>query len=239
MIPNDLGDPILNAWIVWWNVHALPFTTAWWNALAFWPSTGALAFSEVLLGLAPITTPIQWLGGGPIAAYNVAFLLTFPLSALAAHALVHRLTGRHLAALIGGLVYGFNPFRIAHFPQIQVMSSYWMPLALLGLHAYVGRQERRWLVLFGVAWLMQSLSNGYYLLFFPVLLALDAAVHFRGRRSDLWRHGHRVGRLLMPWFRCCGRIGGFTPRSVARCWRGQRVGADVTSLLDASPLLKF
>ena len=138
----------------------------------FWPSTGALAFSETLLGLSPITTPIQWFGGSPITAYNVAFLLTFPLSALAAHALVFRLTGRHDAAVIAGLVYGFNPFRIAHFPQIQVMTSYWMPLALLGLHEYVAGTAARWLWLSAGAWLMQALSNGYYLLFFPVLVGL-------------------------------------------------------------------
>ena len=243
VIPNDPGDPILNAWIVWWNAHAVPFTAAWWNAPAFWPSTGALAFSEVLLGLSPITTPIQWLGGGPIAAYNVAFLLTFPLSALAAHALVYRLTGRHLAALIAGLVYGFYPFRIAHFPQIQVMTSYWMPLALLGLHSYVIRHERRWLVLFGFAWLMQALSNGYYMLFFPVLLGLwmlwfalsRGMVRSLGAILVTWAvaslplipllWSYRRIHLAFSFQRDLGEVNGF--------------GADVTSLLDASPLLKF
>jgi hypothetical protein len=77
VLPHDLGDPGLNAWIIWWNAHVLPLTGPWWNAPAFWPSHGALAFSETLLGLSPITAPIQWLGGSPIAAYNVAFLLTF------------------------------------------------------------------------------------------------------------------------------------------------------------------
>ena len=80
------------------------------------------------------------------------------------------MTGRHDAALIAGLIYGFNPFRIAHFPQIQVMTSYWMPLALLGLHGYVDTRKTRWLCVFAVAWLMQALSNGYYLVFFPVLV---------------------------------------------------------------------
>ena len=36
----------------------MPLTGAWWNAPAFYPSTGVLAFSENLLGLAPITAPI-------------------------------------------------------------------------------------------------------------------------------------------------------------------------------------
>jgi hypothetical protein len=242
-LPHDLGDPVLNAWIIWWNAHAMPLTDAWWNAPAFWPSRGAIAFSETLLGLSPITGPIQWLGGSPIAAYNVAFLLTFPLSALAAHALVFRLTGRHDAAVIGGLVYGFNPFRIAHFPQIQVMTSYWMPLALLGLHEFVTSRKTRWLWIFGGAWLMQALSNGYYLLFFPVLLGLWIA-WFAVSRATV----RPLAAIVAAWAVASVPL-------IPMLWTYRRIhaafgfhrdlgvisefGADGVSFLDASPLLKF
>jgi hypothetical protein len=243
VLPHDLGDPVLNAWIIWWNAHALPLTERWWNAPIFWPSSGALAFSETLLGLSPITSPIQWLGGSPIAAYNVAFLLTFPLSALAAHALVFRLSGRHDAAVIGGLVYGFNPFRIAHFPQIQVMTSYWMALALLGLHEYMTSRNPRWLWVFAGAWLMQAFSNGYYLLFFPVLLML-------------WIPWFALSRVsVRPLAAIVAAWGAASLPLIPMLWTYRRVhaslglqrdvaginvfGADVVSLLDASPLLKF
>jgi hypothetical protein len=241
LLPSDLGDPVLNAWIVWWNAHAVPFTTRWWNAPAFWPSTGALAFSEVLVGLSPITTPIQLLGGSAITAYNVAFLVTFPLSAIGAHALVYRLTGRHDAGVIAGLVYGFNPFRTAHFPQIQVMASYWMPLALLGLHGYVDTRKSRWLCVFAVAWLMQALSNGYYLLFFPVLVGMWMLWFARSpiRTFAAITLAAVVGSLpLVPLLWTYRRI-----HSALNFQRGlsevSSFGADVTSFVDASPLLKF
>jgi hypothetical protein len=56
-LPNDPGDPALNTWILWWNAHAMPFTARWWNAPAFYPIHGALAFSENLAGLSLISTP--------------------------------------------------------------------------------------------------------------------------------------------------------------------------------------
>ena len=133
VLANDLGDPVLNTWIIWWNAHAVPLTARWWDGPMFWPSSGSLAFSETLIGLMPITTPIQWLGGSPSTAYNVAFFLTFPLSALATHALVVSADPPPRCRAPRGLIYGFHPFRVAHFPQIQVMTSYWMPTALLGL----------------------------------------------------------------------------------------------------------
>ena len=48
-IPNDLGDPLLNTWILWWDAHRVPLTTQWWNAPIFWPMPGALGLSEHLL----------------------------------------------------------------------------------------------------------------------------------------------------------------------------------------------
>src|SRR5215213_1616799 len=74
-IPNDAGDPALNTWILWWNAQAIPFLPAWWNAPSFFPGAGTLAFSENLLGLSVIATPIQWLGFSPQVAYNTVLLL--------------------------------------------------------------------------------------------------------------------------------------------------------------------
>jgi len=79
VMPNDLGDPLLNTWILWWNAHAVPLTTQWWNAPIFYPAPGAMAFSEVLLGQSLIASPVQWLGGGPVLAYNLVFLLSLLL----------------------------------------------------------------------------------------------------------------------------------------------------------------
>lgn len=172
IVPSDLGDPLLNAWIVWWNARAVPLTEAWWNAPAFFPAPDALALSEHLFGLSLFTSPIVWLTGDAQLAYNLAFLLTFVLSALGGYALGFVLTKRADAAFIAGLAYGFAPYRMDQFPHIQTLASYGMPFALVGLHKFVEDRRARWLALVGGATLLQGLTNGYYLLFFPVLAGL-------------------------------------------------------------------
>ncbi len=171
-LPFDAGDPALNAWIFWWNAHAVPLTPAWWNAPIFFPTPGAFALSETLLALTPLTTPLQWAGASHVVAYNVAFLASFPAAALAAHALAHRLTGRHDAALLAGLAFGFNPYRAAQLPHLQVLWSCWMPLCLLGLHRYLESPRARFLALAGVCWLLNGLTSGYFLMYFGVLVGL-------------------------------------------------------------------
>lgn len=169
-LPSDLGDPLLNTWILWWNSTVLPFSEAWWHAPLFYPTADGTAFTEHLVGISLFATPIIWVTGSPVVAYNTAFLLSFPLSGLAAYLLCYQLTGRRDAAWVAGLAYGFCPYRIDQIPHLQVLSSYWMPLALLGLHRYLAEPRWRWLALFGVSSLLQGLSNGYYLLYFPILV---------------------------------------------------------------------
>ena len=95
---------------------------------------GTLAYSEHLLGLLPIAAPLQWLTGSPVVSYNVTFLLTFVLSGAAAYILGRELTGRRAAAWIAGLAYAFAPYRMSQIAHLQVLASFWMPLALAALH---------------------------------------------------------------------------------------------------------
>jgi hypothetical protein len=171
-LPNDTGDPGLNAWIMWWNTQALPLTDRWWNAPIFFPVPGALAFSETLLGFLPLTAPLLWAGATPIVTYNVVFLLSYPTAALSAHALAHRLMGRHDAALVAGLAFGFSPYRVAQIPHIQMLWTMWMPVCLLALHRFVDRHRARDLVMAAGSWVLTALSCGYYLVFFPVLVGI-------------------------------------------------------------------
>jgi hypothetical protein len=183
VLPHDLGDPLFAVWILWWNAHVVPLTDRWWNAPFFWPQAGALGLSEHLLGLSLLATPLQWLGVDPVAAYNVIFLLSFPLSALAMHALAYTLVRRHDAAALAGLLFGFSPYRTAQMAHIQMLWTFWMPIALLALHQYARDARRRWLALFGAMWMGQALSNGYFLFFFPVLVVCWVAWFLVSRRD--------------------------------------------------------
>ena len=149
-VPGDLGDSLLNMWILGWGAEHVPRlltgSIGWsefWNANIFHPDPLALALSEHLFGQVLQILPVYWLTGNIILCYNLLFISTFALSAFGTYLLVRDLTGDKRAAFIAGLVYGFLPYRIASVPHLQVMSSQWMPFALYGINRFVTTGSRQ------------------------------------------------------------------------------------------------
>jgi len=186
-VPGDLGDSLLNMWILAWGAEHLPQlltgALSWsqfWDANIFHPSPLALSLSEHLFGQVLQILPVYWLTGNIILCYNLLFVATFALSAFGAYLLVRDLTGDWRAAFIAGLVFGFLPYRIASVPHLQVMSAQWMPFALWGLNRFVtlipdpGSRipAYRALALGTGALVLQNWSCGYYLLYFAPFVPL-------------------------------------------------------------------
>ena len=180
-VPHDRGDPLLVTWILWWSTKAVPLTTHWWNAPAFHPAAGVFGLSENLLSLVPIAAPFIVLTHTPLLAYNVLFLLSYVLSGLGAYFLGLVLTSRRDAAFVAAVAFAFAPYRLSHLNHLQLLSSYWMPVALGALHLYVRRRRRSFAILFAVAWVLQALASGYYLFFLSLLAVLWLAWFGLGR----------------------------------------------------------
>jgi hypothetical protein len=168
---HDPSDPLLSAYLIWWNAHAFPLTAAYWNAPYYTPMRDALALTEHFAGLSPITTPLQWVGLSPLAAANIVLIASTWWAALATHALVRRLGGSAAASYCAGIAFAYAPYRTSQLGHLQLYACWWLPLILLALHAYYADRRARWLWLLGTAWALQGLTNGYFLLFTPVLIA--------------------------------------------------------------------
>jgi hypothetical protein len=236
-VPADFGDPLLNAWVLAWDAeHMLRAISGnlgalrdYWNANIFYPHPLALAYSEHLTPQAAMILPVWALTRNPILCYNLVFLSTFLLSAIGMFLLVRNLTSSPGAAFVAGLAFGFAPYRFGTMSHVQVLSAVWMPFTLLGAQRFF--ETRRLAPLAGAAgaWLAQSLSCGYYLLFFSPVFALYVGWEILRRRvwmdTGLWLRLAVAGALamlatvpfLLPyvWLRQFG----FTPRSLAETTR--------------------
>ena len=206
-VPGDLGDSLLNMWILAWNAEHLPRVAtgamSWsdfWNANIFHPEPLTFALSEHLFGQTLQILPVYWLTGNIILCYNLLFISTFALSAFGTYLLVRDLTGNARAAFLAGLIYGFLPYRIASVPHLQVLSSQWMPFALWGFNRFISRapDPANRLPAFGAlalgtgALVLQNWSCVYYVMYFAPFLLLFVLHRMtttnRLRDARLWAH---------------------------------------------------
>jgi len=181
---SDLGDPLMIVSILEWNARHLPLTAAWWNFPSFAPLQGVTAFTEHFLLVYPVTSPIVWLTGNPVLAYNIVFLLVWPADAMAAYALASEVTGSSSAAFVGGLAFGFAPYLANHLSHLQLLLAFGMPLGLLGLHRYRRTRRRGDAAMCGAGWLATASASAYTLMFFPILVVMWCAWFVRPRE---WR----------------------------------------------------
>jgi hypothetical protein len=238
-VPHDLGDPVGFTWVLWWNAQALPLSSAWLHAPIFYPSPGAIVFQDTLLGVWPLTTAIQWLGGSPLVAHNLLLISSFALSAFTAYLLCAYLMADRRAGFAGGLVFGFAIYRMVQLPHVNILLTFWVPLILLGLHKYAASRRVRWLALASACWALQALTSGYFLAYSSVLVGLWALFFFRRRLKDYLRLAVAFGlglAAIWPWLNLY--------RTVHAAYAFQRnIGeadfwaADVTSLVQAPVLL--
>ena len=109
-IPWDLGDSVLNAWILQWGAdHWLRFLggdlgafRGYFNANIFYPEPLTLAYSEHLTAQVLQILPVYALTGNIVLSYNLLFLSTFVLSGLGTFLLVRELTGQRARRVRGG-----------------------------------------------------------------------------------------------------------------------------------------
>lgn len=192
-IPWDLGDSLLNSWILGWvDDHILRFLagdlhafSGFWTANIFHGEPLTLAYSEHLVAQAIQILPVYAATGNLILCYDLLFLSTFVLSGFGMYLLVRELTGRPAAALVAGLIYAFAPYRIGQYSHLQALSSQWMPFALYGFRRYFEGGRIRALAGGTAATIAQNLSCGYFMVFFAPFLAAYVVYEMADRR--LWR----------------------------------------------------
>lgn len=208
-VPSDIGDPLLNAWILAWDAHALlNKPQRLFDANIFFPLPNTLAYSEHLLATALLSLPVQIVGGQPLLAYNIMLLVSFALCGLGMYLLCLRWTGRRMAAFIAGLAYAFAPYRLASVSHLQLLTVQWLPFSILTLDQLLDRigqsdkgspspeRERRgiWkaMMLFVLFTVLQTLSSWYLAVFTALVLILYLLV---------WagRYGWRRMLYALPW----------------------------------------
>jgi len=174
------GDNYLHAWFLWEFARAVahgqnPFHTS----LILYPIGANLTWATTDILGQIMAVPFSLLLG-PILTYNLSLVLQLALGAFFARLLCQRVSGDAAAATIGGIVFGFSPFLLAHAQgHLSLVTAFPLPIYVLALGRLLGKEKPSWKdgVLLGLALALVALGNYEYALIFVlfslVILAID------------------------------------------------------------------
>jgi hypothetical protein len=182
----DLGDPLLNVWIVDWVCHALTHAPLQlFNAPIYHTGLYPLAYSENMVGVALAVLPFHLAGEPAVAVYNIAMLLGFAFSAYGAFVLARLISRSTPGAIVGAIFFAFGSFKFSHLAHLQIIWSGWLPLLLAALLVYWRQPSRKHAALLAGAFLMNGLTNIHWLLFGGFALGVTVVfLQFADARRD-------------------------------------------------------
>ncbi|MGH9175622.1 MAG: hypothetical protein ACRD1H_14750 [Vicinamibacterales bacterium] len=168
----DTDDAYFNVWRLSWVAHQI-VRAPWllFDTNIFYPLRNTLAYSDAMLALGLIATPAINLGLHPVIVHNILVLGSFVTAGFAAFLLCRHLTGSTAAALVGGLIFAFAPYRFAHIAHLELLWTAPMPLALFILHVESERPVRKGMML-GAVVALQAFCSLYYAAFLAIFIGL-------------------------------------------------------------------
>lgn len=243
-IPFAQGDPLFNLYVLKWSAHQIRLGLPdLWNANLFYPTRGALALSDHLLGPAAQLALFLLIVPNAIAGYNFLFFTSFVATALAVCWVCRRAGLSWRAALLAGWMYAFSPFRLSQMTHLQILIAQWVPLVLWFWDRLLAERTARNAVLFLTFYLL-SLTGGCYLAYMihiPLLALLINRAVSEGRGLLSSRSlrvlvpvgliaGAAVAALFLPYWTTARSLGltrtdqeiwafGATPLSYLSPWR--------------------
>ena len=178
-------DPLIDLWTVNW-VSGHLFSRELFGGNIFHPFPGAVLYSDLSLGTAVLVAPLRLVLRDPVPLYNAAVLLSLAFGGWAWALLGRALTGRPDAGLLTGVLAAFGSHQMYHVYHLNLLSTGFIALFVLGLLRLLDRPGPGPVLLAGVSFALSAQSSGYYAVACAVIGLVVATVRgqtLRERRT--------------------------------------------------------
>lgn len=202
--PGDLGDGRLNLYFLE-HAHKL-FTgklESFWNVAYMYPEPNVTAYTETLLGTAPIYSFFRLLGFAQYTSYQCWYILVAALNYAAAFYLLKYLFKNNYAAILGAFVFAFSIALQSQLTHAQTFPRFAIPLAFLMAVKYSEELRPKYLFL-TMLMVVYQLYCGIYIGF---MLAVPVGIYL-GLILVRARFYEKRFRFNLKWFKQLGIIGG-------------------------------
>lgn len=175
-LPDD-GDALQATWMMAWIAHQLPNDPAnLFDANVYFPHSRGLAYSEHFIPQGIAVGVLMKLGANLVLAYNFLAAVILVLIALATSFLARELDLSWTGAVAAGIIAAINSFNLEEVSRLHVLFMPFVPLGLALLIRFLRKGTWASAIGFAVSFVVQGFASHYYLISFPLFLALFVAL---------------------------------------------------------------
>ena len=172
--PGDLGDGRLNLYFL---EHAYKFFTSsissFWDAPFMYPEQNVIAYSDNLLGSAPIYAFFRLIGFDTYLAYQWWFILVSALNYITAFYLLKYIFKDNHAAVLGAFIFAFSIALQSQLTHAQTFPRYPIPLTFLMAVKFSHKLNFKYF-LYTLLFLVYQIYCGVYL---GLMLAIPIGIY--------------------------------------------------------------
>ena len=195
-MPGDIGDSSFNNFVL---EHFFRWITgrvdSFWNAEIFYPFPLTIAFSDNLLGSAPIYSLFRLFGLDRESAFQMWFVTGYLLNYIAAAYILQRLNLTALSAGFGAFIFTFSLPIVVHEVHAQLLYRFATPFAILNLLQFYDTGQLRKFSLAAIWTIAQFYLAIYTGFFLSLLMFLTTIVALLLKNHDR----PFISQIIMPF----------------------------------------
>jgi hypothetical protein len=201
-VQSDLGDTRFNHYILEHTYRWLlrePLHHSLWDPPFFYPAQNTLAYSDMLLGVAPFYWIFRLFLGDPVLSFQLWMISQFVITYILAAFLFRRLLFcSWSSAWIGGYLFAFANPRLAHIGHQQLIGQFLF--LIIGISLIEICRARKpfslwmWMLISAAAFVLQFVSSFYFSWFSILTLGtIGILIFFRKDTRGVLRELLSVG----------------------------------------------
>lgn len=203
-VATGYGDELLIAWNHNWNIYNYTSNILnifnIFNANIYFPYSNSLAYSDTYFTTSIIALIPVMILGSPIVANNVLFILSLTLIGFFTYSISYLLTKNNLTSFLAGVLIIFSPAYLSELAHIQIMSIFFVTLAILLFIKYLKTNKQMYFNLFLIVFILQiynSFLPGFFILFSVFILSFYYVLEDKQRIKHLLTKKNIILFLLL------------------------------------------
>lgn len=163
LMQTDPGDTLLNHYILeheWKWLSDSTYQASFWSPAFYHPTPNVLAYSEHLLGCAPIYWMYRCIAG-EVTAYQSWMITVTALTYISMAWVLRRLSVNHCLSALGAAAFAFGLPRVAQMSHQQLLPAFYSPLAVYSAWRFFESPSRSKMICIIIFTYVQLLASFY------------------------------------------------------------------------------